>query len=115
MGTFVSTDQTITDGGTLTIAHGLGAVPKFVQHFLVCQTANNGWAVNDVVTPMEVSQGNPTNGGIGVCVKVDATNLTVYYGSRTGDQAMLVATTGSVGGNFYITESQWKMRFVAVD
>jgi hypothetical protein len=112
MAIFTSTDQTITDSGTLTLAHGLGAVPKLVQHYLVCQTANNGWAIGDVVTPMECSQGNPTNGGIGVAVKVDATNLTVYYGSKSGDQAMLVA--GSVpGGPFFITESQWKMRFVA--
>lgn len=55
MAFYTSPDQTITAGGQLNLNHGLGVVPKSVQFFLVCQTADNGYSVGDVVAPLETS------------------------------------------------------------
>lgn len=112
MAFFTSTDQTITSGGTLTLAHGLGAVPKMAQVFLVCQTANNGYSVGDVVTPVDISINAADKGCV---MKVDATNVTVYIASAgaAGSFYLLTATGGSVGNAFVITDSQWKLRIIA--
>jgi hypothetical protein len=113
MSTYTSTDQTITAGGTLTLAHGLGVTPKLVQFYLVCQTANNGYAVNDVVSPEHCPQGNPFNGGLGLTCRIDSTNIFVIIGDQTASFDMDTATGGSVGGFFSITNTNWKLRIVA--
>lgn len=46
---YLSPDQVIVVGGTLTLAHGLGVVPKLIQAYLRCVTAYDNYAVGDVI------------------------------------------------------------------
>jgi len=42
-----SGNQTITAGGSLTLAHSLGVKPKLIQVYLIATGADNGYASND--------------------------------------------------------------------
>lgn len=45
---FTSTQQAFTNGGLVSVAHGLGSVPKIISGELVCLVAENGWQVGDI-------------------------------------------------------------------
>ena len=96
---FVSTDQTITLAGALTLAHGLGVAPRFTQVMLVCQTAEAGYSAGDVVTILYRS---PT-------VRPDATNLNIRY-----SDAAINVNHNSTGLQTVITAAKWKARFFAI-
>ena len=99
LNTFVSANQTITLAGALTLAHGLGVAPRFPQVMLVCQTAEAGYSVGDVVTILFRS---PT-------VRPDATNLNIRY-----NDAAITVNHGSTGTQTSITSANWKARFIAI-
>lgn len=46
---FESAQLTYANDTTASIAHGLGAIPKYVDIFAVCLTAQGGLAVGDVL------------------------------------------------------------------
>ncbi len=78
---FTSSPQAFpATGGTLTVAHGLGARPFNYQLFFQCTTANNGWSVGDLVQLQDFPVFGP--------MWADATN--VYF-----------LWTGSVSSNWY--------------
>lgn len=76
---YISSQQTITAGGTLTLAHGMGIAPKFVTASLVCTTASQGFTVGQEFA-LEVGAQAPDMRGVNVIF--DATNLTVRFGSE---------------------------------
>lgn len=79
---FVSSEQTITAAGLLTIAHGLGVKPKFVHSYLVVKTAFNNWAVGDeIFVKLDFEQANASAVIFGYTCKRDATNLIIRFGS----------------------------------
>lgn len=90
---YVSSQQTITAAGTLTLAHGLGAAPKLVTATLVCASASGGFTVGQefdiVIGYMDTNRG--------VNVIRDATNLTVRYGSSATTFIALNPTSGVTG------------------
>jgi hypothetical protein len=97
---FVSADQTITGAGSLTLAHGLGAAPRLVLIAMVCQTAEIGYSIGDVVQ----------TGAYGMpATFTDATNIGVRF--YNGSQSIPHKTTGV---STYITFTSWKMRFLAI-
>lgn len=109
--TFTSTDQTITAGGTLTIAHGLAGVPQHLIAELVCQSSENGYTAGDVV------QVNPNLGTLVTavargfaCVK-DATNLNIRYGSDSNTFNLINFSSGALAS---ATNANWKLRLTAV-
>lgn len=103
---FISSAQTITTGGALVIAHGLGTIPKLVTVELVCITAEAGFAINDIVQFGFVVQ----NASVGFsCIK-DATNLKIRMGSNANALAMFNAGTGT-GVN--LTNANWNAVFKA--
>lgn len=104
---FTSSDQTITSAGSLTIAHSLGAVPSMVGVYLICQTAEQGYSINDVLDYSYMSR--PNNQG--VVIVPDATNLNIRFGSSATAFAALNKTTG---GSSNLTNANWKVRFFAV-
>lgn len=108
--TFTSSNQTITAGGSLTIAHGLGTTPKRVWAALVCQTAELGYSVNDVV----FIDLNPAFGGsysIGISCVPDATNVNVRYGASSPPFWLLDKSSGSSSGS--MTPGNWRLRIYA--
>lgn len=102
---FESTQQTITTAGALTLAHGLGRVPKEVWANFVCLTAEAGYSIGDVV----VNPGYNINGSRGFSCVVDSTNLNIRYGSQTPLQ-LLNKTTGTVA---IMTSANWAAVFYA--
>jgi len=103
---FTSADQTIIAAGALTLAHGLGFVPKDIWLALVCQSAEFGYSVNDVVV-LAVSAGN----AYGCSIVPDATNLNIRFGSYVKPFALIHKSTGASGNE--ITVASWKVRFYA--
>ena len=92
---FTSADQTITAGGQLTIAHGLGIQPTHVQTWLKCTNAGgaNGYANNDEF----LCFGGPQTGSAdrGCSIIVDSTNITVRFGSASNTFNVINASSGS--------------------
>lgn len=96
---FESAEQTITNGSTVTIAHGLGAIPKLIQGILRCKTAQSPYSVGDeVVAPTIYSSGGQE---FNTVVYADATNI---YLIHSGDGQRLHSTTGLVS----LTNSSWR-------
>lgn len=89
------------DAGTLvTIAHGLGVAPKFIQVFQLCVTDDLGYVEGEMIA---APYGSARNGG-GVNVSFDATNLYLTFASEVGDPAIIIpnkntGTSEYVGAN----------------
>lgn len=102
---YTSPAQTITSGGTLTLAHGMGTTPRLIQAYLKCTTTDVGYSVGDEVF---VSGGQDAYGSTvstGVSVVPDATNLNIRFGSNAGAFAVLNKGTGTLGA---ITNGSWE-------
>lgn len=106
---YSSAEQTITAGGTLTIAHGLGVMPKNIRCFLRCKTAELGWSVNNE-TLVDHIQNAASN--YGVQVWADATNVYVQYGLGTNVFTIL-KRTATAGQTNVITAANWRFMFHA--
>jgi len=103
---YVSAEQTITAAGLLTLAHGLGAVPKFITAELVCKTADLNYSIGDVVQIHVMQQSSATADNFGLSAKKDATNITVRYGSGATVFILSNATTGAGAG---ATNTSWRL------
>jgi hypothetical protein len=77
---YTSPEQTITAAGSLTLAHGLGVKPQFIQILLKCQTGEFGYSSGDELF-MQYGDNSGSANGIGVSIVPDATNLNIRYGS----------------------------------
>ena len=107
---FTSSDQSITSGGLLTLAHSLGASPAFVQLELVCQTGELGWTAGNV-TPINVSIMSGSASNSGSAVYWDSTNVYIRIGSNSGSSYDIIRKdTGARSG---ITNTNWKLRVKA--
>jgi hypothetical protein len=107
---YLSGNQTITAGGSLTLAHGFGTKPKFYRAFLKCLTAQYGYAIGDEV---EIATSNTTTGAssLGINIVGDATNINVRYGSFAGVFFLNNYTTGTVTA--VITPANWALNIHA--
>ena len=96
---FQTADQTITLAGALgPFAHGLGAVPKLVTLFLVCQTAELGYSIGDITVVNSVT----------ASITVDATNINIRFNSAA--PSIVRKDTGVIAA---FTAANWKLRVVA--
>lgn len=101
---FTSAAQTITSGGSLTLAHGLGGIPTLMQARLRCISAEGNYSVNDEVV---IALGSTDlNNSIGLIVVPDATNLVCRYGSEVRSFSGLDKTTGTL---FAATNPNWNL------
>lgn len=101
---FVSSQQTITAAGSLTLAHGLGVQPKLFQLFLKCVTSEGGYTAGDIIQINSGTQGIST--GQGTSVTSDATNVYIKFGSNAVTYGI---TNKSDGTNFGITNANWNL------
>lgn len=101
---FISSGQTITSAGPLTIAHGLSSQPKLYLAFLECTTADLNYSIGDEIIVGLMSNGSVINRGVSIVP--DATNLNIRYGSDSGVFSALNKTTG-VGAS--LTNSSWEL------
>lgn len=99
---FTSAEQTIAIGTNDTVAHGLGALPKMVEVWLRCKTAQHGWAVGVEILAKRGSE-EASVGPVGITIGMDTTNLIIVYSSNRID--IPVKTTGITG---VITVGNWR-------
>lgn len=104
---FISSDQTITLGGALTLAHSLSTTPKLAWVDLVCQTGEHGYTAGDLLVNPLIGPGQGSTSSF-ISIVPDATNLVVRY--PNGSVTIANKTTG---GNAAITVGNWKARFKA--
>lgn len=103
---FVSTQQSMTAGGLITVAHGLGAEPTKFFLKLICKTADSVNSVGDKLSiPIGVSEASSQSAG--VTVKQDETYVYVRVGSGG---LVLMNNSGSV---YNITLSNYRMIVIA--
>lgn len=97
-----SGEQTITTQGLLTLAHGLGAEPAFMQAFLINKTAQHNYTPGEVV-PIHLMRAGESAKGISIVA--DSTNIEVRYGNVTFVWTLLDHLTGTDG---LLTNSFWR-------
>lgn len=99
-------DTTYTNGGAITLSHGLGVVPKFVQFQAVCITDEGGWSaglVADLSHEIQFAGSLSNSVGLGaafndatVFVRIAAAGLyTINYGNFQA---------------FALTPTSWRLR-----
>lgn len=106
---FLSSNQTITSAGALTIPHSLGMLPKIVQCFLKCIDAGGdvGYAQNDLVAiSIPLSDGGTSASTIGMSITLDTTNINVRFAN--GGQFCLLPDK-STGVYAAITNTKWAL------
>nr|WP_319485452.1 phage tail protein [uncultured Cohaesibacter sp.] len=106
MSEYTSAQQTITSGGLLTLAHGLGAIPKLVSGYLVCKVAEEGYSVGDIVpmNPNTFSGGGTFSNGY--VVVVDSSKLYVRFCAGASVFHPLNYSSGSART---ITNANWRL------
>lgn len=99
---YVSSEQTITSGGLLTLAHGLGAAPSMIDLRLICKTAEYGYSVNDLVpAELGINAGGVVNSAV-----VNATNVLLRFSSSA---KCFTANNFSTGAAVDLTNANWKL------
>ena len=101
-----SGEQTITSSGTLTLAHGLGAVPPLLSLSAICKTAEFGYSIGDIVELSVTNNSSSAADNYNLTCKKDATNVTVLFGANAGVIVCLNSTT-RVATN--LTNTNWKL------
>lgn len=102
---FQTADQVITNGGLLTIAHGLGRAPVLLHGFLKNVTAEMGYSIGDI-TPVNLGA-DSASAAKGVAVTSDATNIFVRYSNGGGSSNTFFVADKSTGGVSPITNANW--------
>jgi len=97
---YASSGQTITSGGLITLAHGMGIEPKIVQYILQCIIADSGYSVGDRVTVGEVGKDRANN------ARLDATNIVIRYFNGT---AAWEINGKDWGGDVPANNSRWQL------
>jgi hypothetical protein len=99
-----SGDQTITSGGSLTLAHGLSSKPKLYKSFLKCATAEYGYSVGDEIEVAHLQEGGSTSANRAVVLVPDATNVFARIGSDG-----LIVVHKSTGNRQNMTNANWRL------
>ena len=99
---YESPQQTITAGGGLTLAHGLGVKPTLVFCEIVCITAEGVFSIGDTaIVPIGLYEADAH----GVGVYPDATNLNIRFGDHVNVFLIFDKTNGAA---FNIAPTKWK-------
>jgi hypothetical protein len=101
---YISANQTLTAGGQLVLAHGLGVAPREVICYLINVTAEFGYSIGDVLIVDETMQ---TGTDRGLSVVIDATNITIRFGASA---ASFIILSKSSGTQQSAVNANWAMR-----
>ncbi|ESZ78701.1 hypothetical protein X726_05135 [Mesorhizobium sp. L103C105A0] len=106
---YESAQQTITAGGTLTLAHGLGVKPKLYIAVIQCTTADLAYSIGDevAINPML----NTTDATVqAISMVPDTTNLNVRIGANSSSLRIMAKSGASLTN---ITNTSWRLVFRA--
>lgn len=102
---YVSSNQTITSAGLLTLAHSLGAAPKLIFLELVCVTAEDGYSINDVI--MTGLNSSTSGDNRFTSVYEDATNIYIRFDN---DADVFISANKGTGATVTLTNANWRLR-----
>lgn len=105
---YVSTNQTITTGGALTLTHGLPLPPYIVIGWLICLTAENGYSIGDRVL-MNPAEGSVTLGvgnNNGISIVITATTIVLRFGSAN---PVFINNNKTTGASVTLTNANWAL------
>lgn len=103
---YVSSNQTITSSGALTLAHGLGRIPRTVNLILKCLTAEQGFSIGDeIIMPSEQAYGA---GIYGTTVRRTASNILVRFAAGT-NVFVCRKESATLGDIANLTNSSWAL------
>jgi hypothetical protein len=98
---FQSTPVPITLGGAIVVAHPLGIVPKTIDNYLYCSTAEAGWSIGDLVGPLPYD--SYAGGGFMVTAK-SATQVDL----RAAVTRLNYIVNKATGANATLTPANWR-------
>ena len=101
---FVSTEQTITSAGSLTLPHSLGEMPTLIQPRIICKVAEGGYSIGDevLINPFSNQAGASDRG---LSIYPDATNIGIRY----SDNATVFGILNKASGDaLTATNANWK-------
>ena len=104
--------------GTVTAAHGAGAVPPIAEAVFVCKTADGGWAEGDELNASYLSSNNAGSmdevplEGAAIMFK-NATHVGMRFAGRTVAPVAgaLRLPYKNAAGTFAPTDSRWRVKF----
>ena len=102
--TYASSGQTITNGGLLTLSHGMGLEPKITQYVLQCTTAEHGFSIGDRINVSSYTSGASTPRQMNVVVTT--TQIQIRFVDETSGIQIGVKSTGSPQP---INNSRWQL------
>lgn len=105
---YSSGQQTITNAGALTLAHGLAKVPDLIVWQMQCTSSEHGYSTNDIVFANTMMGQTGSAVTYGVSIVPDATNLNVRMSDTT--PRIMNKTNGAAAD---ITLGSWKYIFKA--
>lgn len=105
---YESPQQTITTGGALTLAHGLGIKPTLYQTVIVNVTAEAGYTAGQELVFGTYYDDGASIRGAGIIP--DATNLAIRYSSATN---VFVAPNAGTGVRTALNNANWRAVFRA--
>jgi hypothetical protein len=99
---FESAQQTLTQAGSLTLAHSLGTTPKLYMAVLQCTTGELGYSIADEVAV------NPgvSDSARGISMVPDATNINVRFADSP---TMFIVVRKDTGAVTTITAANWRL------
>lgn len=104
---FVSSAQTITNGGSLALPHSLGVQPKLYVVEFTCITGEAGYTAGDEVCSEAFASNAAVDNGL-LAVVPDATNLNVRF-----NNVGLTVINKTTGVSTAVTNGNWNVVFKA--
>lgn len=108
---YTSPPQTITSAGALTLAHGMGVKPRFINAWLVCGTAELGFSIGHEVAVSFTQESDAVGDNRGMTLRRDATNISIRFGSNAN---VFVLTRDDTGVGSSATNGSWQLVIEAI-
>jgi len=105
---YLSTQQTITAAGSLTLDHNIGRIPRRLYPELVCVTAEQGYSVGDAI-PVNFNAGDV--GSRATTVTYTATQALIRFSNVATVFSGAHKTSGALVA---LTNANWRLRLRAV-
>ena len=99
---FTSTEQTLSASSSITVSHGLGAVPDLASGHLVCKTAEHGYSVGDLIEVLSIDTQSGTERG--VLLRKSSTQVIASIGN-----GIEVPNNNNLGSTSSLTLANWKL------
>lgn len=105
---YVSSDQTITTAGTITLTHGLGGVPNTVNYWLICQSNDGGYTTGQEIGVNFANSSN-NNNSYNTPIRT-STQIIIRY---SDDVTVFRVGNATTGAEQALDNTKWLLRVEA--